>query len=367
MTSLYNIKYSAIKECDLPGMKNWQLSNNFFGITSCLVDRSGMITAPLRMKVHPKCHLPELPKNFNKSFEEICLERGRELLRIQTVTRKPLYLMYSGGMDSTATLATFIQLLSESELRDRIIVLLNETSISEYPNFYHRHIKGKIRIVSSELYSHLLGQGATVVNSLLCGWLFGPTQYIQVATELYGFDGVHGAINESKFISVLVASGHSEEAAKYWYGIVCHQITRYKKVEIRTLFEFLWWFVFIFGWQSDYLKVSLRLLPNASTQITDTFFDSQYLDFYASDSFQIWAMLNNHHKLKEGWNTFKWPVKKFIFDFNKDQDYRDNKVKMPSLSRLFHNNRPSLAMTDAYEFINEIDMHSLYLPKNDFV
>ena len=55
--------------------------------------------------------------------------------------------------------------------------------------------------------------------------------------------------------------------------------------------------------------------------------------FYNTPEFQRWSMLNHDLKHKGSWKTYKWPSKEFIYKFNGDATYRDNKTKETSFPK----------------------------------
>ena len=66
---------------------------------NAVYDRSNSIPHFLNIQenVHP---FPTIPENFNKSFYDISEQRCKELLSLN----KPIYVMWSGGLDSTYAL-----------------------------------------------------------------------------------------------------------------------------------------------------------------------------------------------------------------------------------------------------------------------
>src|SRR6266487_1681100 len=102
------------------------------------IDRTGVIKFPVRTKsLFP---LPQM-RVMDKTYEQLCDERAREVLGYNG----PLHVFWSGGIDSTCLLVSLLK----ARGGDRITVLMNRDSIAEYPYFYHTHIRGKLRTVSS--------------------------------------------------------------------------------------------------------------------------------------------------------------------------------------------------------------------------
>ena len=61
--------------------------------------------------------------------------------------------------------------------------------------------------------------------------------------------------------------------------------------------------------------------------------------FYDCDTIQWWSIINHDLKHKGTWKTYKWPSKEFIYNYNKDADYRDNKVKERSMPKTLPNHK----------------------------
>jgi hypothetical protein len=55
--------------------------------------------------------------------------------------------------------------------------------------------------------------------------------------------------------------------------------------------------------------------------------------FFNAPQFQIWSMTKHHLKHKGTYKTYKWPSKQYIYDFNPDNNYLNNKTKEKSLKK----------------------------------
>jgi hypothetical protein len=77
-------------------------------------------------------------------------------------------------------------------------------------------------------------------------------------------------------------------------------------------------------------------------------------------------MLNPDKKIKDNWMSYKFTAKDYIYEFNKDQYYRDNKSKRGRLFRLFtHKNTPN-AITSDWQYLYKFDKKDYYQPDNSF-
>jgi hypothetical protein len=58
--------------------------------------------------------------------------------------------------------------------------------------------------------------------------------------------------------------------------------------------------------------------------------------------------------------------KDIIYDFTKDADYRDNKIKRGSLHSLLVQQKAYSFIDDTFTFYDELDFDEYYDPDNDF-
>ena len=73
--------------------------------------------------------IPNIPHNWNRTFEEIFLERAEEIWAMD----KPIRLWWSGGIDSTTAL---ISLLRTKKSEHKLIIFMSDPCVEENPNFY---------------------------------------------------------------------------------------------------------------------------------------------------------------------------------------------------------------------------------------
>ena len=100
------------------------------------IDRTQTIDAPIRYKVCEKNQLLSGRYITSFSYEECCLRKAEELVRVQDLIQKPIAISYSGGIDSTAIVCSFIHLLGIKEAARRVHIYMSTDSIFEYPKFF---------------------------------------------------------------------------------------------------------------------------------------------------------------------------------------------------------------------------------------
>lgn len=245
-------------------------------------------------KVKSICPLPE---GIAKTpYKDICLSRARELI----ASGREIHLAWSGGIDSTTAL---VSLLMNGIPNDQLRVAIGTNSISEYPWFYEKYIKGKIR--------H--NTGCSLQETLLQH----PDSLI-----------VTGELNDQIFCIASVLEKYPDTFLEsYKQHIPSEIITFFDPLivksprPIETVFDFFGLANFILKWQF----AKIRKLRFNKTLARNT------IHFFDTDDFQRWAMHTDEPKILKTPQTFKYPAKKVIYDFTKDRDYFDNKLKVNSI------------------------------------
>ena len=299
------------------------------------VDRTGILDN--RFKYKSISPIPTISENFNKTFEDICYETAQLLINLN----KPISIFWSGGIDSTCLLATFMKLVSDPK---QIRVVMTPKSIEEYPWFYEEKIKGHYDILMYHNFIHRYDPRQSVAGGHFAGdeiiltgsfgdQLFGS---IKVVNNL---DIKDMFWKEAFDNDMLFGAGLSRQKAKtgvnWQTDILCKKEVRdfirdilpiqlkEAPFEIKTTFDLFWWLNFTIKWQC----IVFRPL-GFNTELTKKKFN-QMEAFYDASDFQQWAMLNPDLKEKGTPETYKFPMKDVIYDFTKDVHYRDNKTKDP--------------------------------------
>eukprot|EP01062_Namystynia_karyoxenos_P038598 TRINITY_DN28030_c0_g1_i1.p1 TRINITY_DN28030_c0_g1~~TRINITY_DN28030_c0_g1_i1.p1 ORF type:complete len:575 (+),score=173.03 TRINITY_DN28030_c0_g1_i1:72-1796(+) len=324
----------------------------FFGVP--LIDRTGTLNRGLPLKLRSLFPIPPRdPRMRDAPLAPLMSARAAELLRLARERGLELRLLWSGGIDSTGTLAA---LLAELRKEDRgtpspLVVLLSQESVDEYPAFHADTIvaeraAGRLRTVqldpaqpvSAQMdfsrHIYVTGEcGDQLFGSALMAAAFNPGHAHNAALLERGL----GAPWREVVPQSLAKCGLERDPAE-WCEWLAPQL-EHSPVPVETVFDLLWWLNFSMKWQ----HVVLRCLHHREgMQPSDI--DSVH-HFYASDHFQQWSMENHHRKLPDlrVWSTYKAPLKEFIFEFNGDADYRDNKLKLGSLQHVMDSYR-SLAI-----------------------
>ena len=309
-------------------VSTWFEIYKLINLNVSLVDRCDYLQSPYRFE--NKFPMPKIPNVFNKTYFDICIERAQKIVLHSKKIDKPISVLWSGGIDSTVVLISFI-LGCPNDL-DRISVVMNPWSIVENPNFYYNHIRNRFKLLPSEKTLDILDGSSIMVGGEFNDQLFGSDIVRDV--ETFGnMDLVLGPNTSQNVLPFLQSKGISEKSAAHWYFLLDDHIKNVCPVEINTVHQLFWWLNFSFKWQSVYYRIPERI--KNQHLLNDEFLSQYYLQFFVIEDFQIWSMLNPDKKIGSTWESYKLEAKKMILDFNGDKDYFDNKVKRGSLGQIF--------------------------------
>jgi hypothetical protein len=363
MTSLYLANCEALSKFDASGTKEWASIYKVIHLNVSLVDRLEKVNLPYNFKLYEPFKLPT-DLSSTLSYEDCCDKRAEELYLQSKKLNVPIVVLYSGGIDSTLVLVSFLKVIPEQELRQKLIVAMSLDSIRENPNFYYNTIRKRCSIISSDNFSSLFNGNYLVVGGEHNDQLLG-TDVAGRYYRLFSFAELHEKYNEQNISKFFLYAGMSESDAKLWYYIIDNHI-KSSPIRIETVFQFFWWLNFIFKWQSVFFRILLRVSPVDRSNINQTFVDNYFHHFFSADYFQVWSMKNPHLKVKDSWDSYKFIAKEVIYNYTKDSDYLNNKVKIGSLYKLFLQKDTPIGLTSEYDYLYNIVPGDFYNAKNDF-
>jgi hypothetical protein len=327
------------------------------------VDRMGRLRMPFNFALYEKFRLPAQVGRFTDSYEACCWHRAEEIARIQEAKQVPIALLYSGGIDSTLVLVCFARLFG-AQLKERLTVFLSPDSIRENPAFYYSFIRRNCRIESSERFSSLFDGSHIVVAGEHNDQIFGA-DIIGTFGRYQHFDRIQARYTREAIVSFFKRKGMSDGAAHTWFDLIDGH-ARQAPCAVETVFDFFWWLNFVFKWQAVYFRTLLRIDAAHHGRISPAFLDTYYHAFFCTPEFQKWSMANPQLKAQDSWRTYKFPAKQLIYDFNRDEQYLNYKVKTGSLYKLFLQKDNPVGLTSGFEFVHRLSADELYLEDNSF-
>lgn len=358
---IYQINLENLLDSNKPGTEHWKEFYKILVPHKNLVDRYGSVIMPFQPDLYEQFKFPLIDKNFKKTFEDLMLERANEILKKQEITQKPIYLFYSGGIDSTAIVVAFLKILSINEIKNKITIVLTQESIAEYPKFYYEIIRPNFKIISADNIEELINESNIVVSGSQGDKIFG-TDHIGKIFKLGLEKNLFSKLDKKFITQYYIIRGLSENAADTWFNILREQINDIN-FDIKTNFEYLWWFNINYEWQSEFFLFILR----SKLKLTEKFINENMYAFYGTTGFQNWSVHNQDKKILDRWTSYKFPAKNFIYTYTKDKDYHDYKVKLVSAGRLFQGKLMPLGLTESFDILTEIKEDEFYRQNNSFI
>lgn len=360
MTKLIHSRNNVLIDSNRQDVSLWQnITGNLIGTNVVLIDRCDEIILPYNFKnIFPMLSLNHA---FNKSYEEVCISRAEQLIKLSKTTNKPIVIMYSGGIDSTLVVIAFM--LAANGDYTNIQIALSSPSIRENPKFYYDHIRSNFKLLPSEKSLYFLNGDYIVVGGEGNDQLMGSDYYKQLYVS-GNIDLLNVPYTESLICDMLINSGMTSASAKQWFYLLDLQIRKTQVCQISTVKDFFWWLNFSFKWQAVYFRMIVR--SNYFELINQQFLDLHYHQFFMTDDFQQWSILNPDKKIGNTWASYKLESKKLILEFTKDREYFDYKTKVGSLQALFRHRTVPDALDENYQLIQNINKEDFYLEDNSF-
>jgi hypothetical protein len=303
--------------------KGYRLAARFWG--SGLIDRTRTLHTgfPTRIIYPIPQFIPNGTVGAGSNLSSLCDERARKILQEAIDTQREIEVLWSGGIDSTAALVATIKAATALGATQQLEVLLTNESIDEYPTFYNRFVKPlRHRFVSAPVTSYLNPSRLIITGE------FGDQIFGSAKAEKYVQDGRAFETYNSTFGPILTEALGSRVKADIVLEYV-EPLLHACPIALRTIFDAFWWINFSLKWQI----VGLRLAVFRVSDVRQTFEALRH--FFSDPSFQTWSFQNHNVKIQGSWETYKMPLKEYIFAFTGDDEYRRTKVKMASLRAVF--------------------------------
>jgi hypothetical protein len=345
----------------LPGIKRFDSFFAIYGQGISPIDRTGTITFPVLTKsLFP---LPKM-KVFTKTYEEMCDARAKELLVRADKLDVPLYAFWSGGVDSTCLLVSLLKQATRAQ-KERIVVLLSEQSISEYSEFYRKYIRGQLKCRSAELFPYFLGTETLIVNGEHNDQLFG-SDIISSAINQFGSEKLSDSYDRGLFTALFESKLEGDTTTAELYVDLFERLREAAPIPIKTNFDLFWWINFSVKWQTVYARVLSYAAPRNAKRLSAKYLKDYYAPFYNTEAFQLWSMNNLDGKIRNGWRSYKWAAKEVIYEFTKDMDYLNTKIKRGSLQFLFRQQVQVNFLDERFQPHGDLPAEDFYQEQNDF-
>lgn len=359
----FNCRTVWLKEnLALAGMTKFSYFYKIYSGGVMFLDRTGTIQTPVRTtSLFP---MPQL-RPMKKTYEELCNERAQELLQRAESLGVTLYVFWSGGIDSTCVVVSLLKNATPVQ-KANIVVLLSEESMLENPNFYRDHIRGKLRIEPGIMAAYLfLGGNHLIVNGEHNDQLFGSDMVAKLIKK-YGESAMNKPYSRDTIFG-LFDDMTGDSAMTNFHMDIFERLRGAAPMPITTNHDFLWWINFCLKWQLVHFFIWGYAGPRNIARLNMDYLKTNYAPFYCTEEFQLWSMNNLDKRVKDTWRSYKWVTKDLIYDYTKDADYRDNKLKVGSRFFLLLHQVPYKLIDDSLKFHMSALLTPFHQPKNDFL
>ena len=281
--------------------------------------------------------------HINDHFNDICDQRALEIFRISKDENKKIALMWSGGIDSTTVLTSFLKNIQSNDL-ENITIFLSTASIIENPIFYQKFIAGKIKcesiynlVVDDNFLNHYI-----IIHGDPGDCIFGPS--VGVFENLLD-DNRHRLpwknnipiIKQGLFssVSVPVDSDYLTGFTNWYVDKISNNLIEVNPDGIESIADWWWWHYFNFKWefsisrpffnyQHSVIRKSLSI-ENIQSYAKNTFFNTT--------QFQLWSYSNLKTHIGNSKKDHKMAAKKYIFELDQNLEYFNNKIKVSSVPK----------------------------------
>jgi len=359
MTQAYFYNTNIFRQLPLDDVQLWA---SYFGRQNGwnrnFVDRINVIKLPIRAVCPPELKIPEYDSNFNMTYEECCQEQVRKIIEIQDRLDVPIHLYYSGGIDSSLVLVSFIKELGQAESEKRIQIVLGNESIDENPYMWGKIIrKSNFKLISGQRFENRWSRDRILVGGEFQDQLLGSGRDIKS-----GKFKLDAPITDLLLTEYHIDKGLTRQQAEVWAGVFSKQLQA-APCPVETFGDWSWWVNFSCFWTGMYFRWPVR--AHNPEDINQQYLNDYYHQFYNSENFQKWSMSNRTHKHQGTQISYKWHAKDLIADFLQAPEYK-MKLKRLSLYRIFSSRKLADVIDENYQFIMDMNPEEWYNPDNSF-
>jgi len=281
----------------------------FLGMSGILIDRNKSFDFYNGEFEFP--NLTPIPKITTPLSIEECIEDSvfglsAEAYAKEYTEEKNIYILWSGGIDSTVALLGCWKYNKSLFTDDRITVLHSPSSIKESPFMYKWIKENNIKTIETNsvinyIKDDLKNQCAS--NLYVTGEIGD-----QIMGNFYNMGTFPHLNDEENFLSkdiFSVLKPIEDKKERDAWSEFYHTIYDNRLTEIETVFDLLSWATFSCKYEHPKYRIWLSIERRINTY-----------SFYDTDEFQNWSLNNDWRQKCNGnwWTQYKMPLKKFIHD-----------------------------------------------------
>ena len=304
------------------------------------------------------------PVKTTRTYEELCNERAAEILRSVENDQNTLYVLWSGGIDSTLVLVSLLKNATPSQ-KQHIVVLMTEQSIEENPSFFRDHICGALSFDSTGMVPYMLGSRHVLLDGDGNDQLFG-SDFMPGLIRIFGPSIIKKKYEREILDTYFQSYGHHQADIDLCLKLL-ERLFAASPIHLPDVSAHAWWINFTTRWQSVYMRPLTWTAERNASHITPEYLARRFYHFFQTEPFQLWSLNNTDLRIKDSWSSFKWICKDIIYQYTKDADYRDNKLKKPSFFEMLHQGPCYNFIDDSLALYRTVNIREYHIPSNDFI
>ena len=277
------------------------------------IDRTSTLKPPFDFLVEPANQIIDI--KTTETFEQICLNRAYDI----NSKKKPINLLWSGGIDSSAVLCAFID---TGDISNLTVHFTNESLLENEAIYIWAKTKGVVFSKTNFTdFATLIASKITLDEIIVTG---------ELSDQL---------LAHARLLPFITANTHLDPLDSTWNTLISNVTTNptifrtYLQplmdkcpFQILDVTDLLFWLNFTCKWQS----VSRRILSGVICDSTTL--DTHMLHFFKTNTFQSWAMNEVNHRTQKLVNgDYKYCYKRYIARICGTEDWIKDKTKHPSL------------------------------------
>ena len=360
MIHAYSYNPNRFTDINSQDVHRWLSLYSIINYNVTFIDRTNTVQIPIRTKVPVQLQMPLYDSSFRLSYEECCQARVRNILEKQDKFNVPIKLLYSGGIDSSLILVSFIKEIGLAETEKRVSLVMSTDGIEENPWMWERIIRrSNFKIINSETHDGDWSKDRILVGGEFNDQLMGSDIY----KDLVRWQG--DKILDTKWTPALIIQYLIPKVgpsyAEMWFYLM-EKIIKTAPIPIVTIAQWWQWINFTCKWSSVYFRL-ISCARNNSV-IDEQYLNNYYFQFYGDTNFKQWSMNDSTDKIKGSWHTYKWKARQLVSDIC-GQEY-EQKMKRGSLWRLIGFKKSAEVIDENYNLIPKINSSDWYKPDNSF-
>jgi hypothetical protein len=310
----------------------WQSLNRCIIGVADWRSRVGKFENPWNASTSPEFAPPALAYTPD-TFEDIANHRALELIDEAKNSNRRLLLLWSGGIDSTFVLTSFIKNIEPAD-RELIIICCNFTSIFENTQFYVNYISNQFRCMPYQYFDLTpeLLDNYIVIHGDPGDCLQGPSipayaTFIEQGVHKEPWKNYVDQIAES--IQPDPSHPYYAEGFGNWFTQrVCENLEEIQPENVTSIADWWWWTYYNFKWEFSCQRAFFFSRRDPTTEFTPAHIaDFARNTYFNTADWQHWSYSNLDNLIGLDRSNHKHFARDYILELDGNDVYYSTKIK----------------------------------------